>query len=66
MPVCLMQYGEEFLLLLIKRSTLRSRINSCGNDWDHCNGYLMMSTVVLVGFCRFQIALTMLVLGKLV
>ena len=39
---------EEFLPSLIKRSTLRSRINGCGDDWDHYNSYLMVSTVVFV------------------
>jgi len=39
---------EEFLPLLIKRSTLRSRIDGRGNDWNHCNSYLMVSTVAFV------------------
>ena len=45
MPDFLMLCGKEFLPLLIKRSTLRSRINGHGDDWD-----LMVSTVVFEVF----------------
>jgi len=41
---------EEFLPLLIKRQTLRMRIDGRGDDWDHCNGYLIVSTMVFIVF----------------
>ena len=53
MPICLMQCGkntQRISTLLIKRSTLRLRINGCGDDWDHYNDYFMVSTAVFVGF----------------
>ena len=56
-----MQCGKDtqrISMLLIKRSTLRSRINGYGDDWDHYNDYLMVSTAVFVGF-SFNNACTM-------
>ena len=56
MSVCLMQCGKETCKEI---NRLRS-----GDDWYHCNGYLMVSTVVFI--VVKYIALTMLVLWWLV
>ena len=61
---CVEKKNEEFLPLLIKKSTLRLRIDGRGDDYDHYNGCLMVSTVVFVVF--EYVASTMLVLWKLV
>ena len=50
MPICLMQCGKETLPLLKKMLTVRSRIDEGGDDWDHYNSYLMVSTIVFVVF----------------
>ena len=48
--VCVEKTHEEFLPLLIKRPSQRLRIDRYGNDLEHYNGCLMVSTVVFVVF----------------
>ena len=57
--VCVEKTHEEFLPLLIKRPSQRSRIDGHGNDYNHHNCCLMVNTLVFVVLNSFNNACTM-------